>query len=135
MLTVGTDQGRYQLHVRITYSRGTFIDIGLKAKFWLIILEYKNSKSCNVNGDGNENDIKINRSTLISKKKKQIFTCSTLFFLISKKAGADGLLAKKGSFHVQHAFLSFFAVVMHLRYGDYGPRLRLNMLLRMIRTT
>ena len=80
MLTVGTDQGRYQLHVRITYSRGTFIDIGLKAKFWLIILEYKNSKSCNVNGDGNENDIKINRSTLISKKKNKFSRAAHFFF-------------------------------------------------------
>ena len=41
---------------------------------------------------------------LISKKKKQICTCSTLFFLISKK---------KPNLYVQHAFLSSFAVILH----------------------
>ena len=53
-------------------------------------------------GNGNENGIKINR--LISKKKKkQICSCSTLFLIISKKT----------NLHVQHGFLSFFAVVFH----------------------
>ena len=33
-------------------------------------------------GDGNENGIKIKRS---NQQKKKICTCSTLFFLISKK--------------------------------------------------
>ena len=53
-----------------------------------------------LNGDGNENGIKINRSNY---QKKTNCTCSTLFFLISKKT----------NLHVQHSLLSFFVVVLH----------------------
>ena len=54
-----------------------------------------------LNGDGNENGIKINRSNK-PKKKKQIARVAHFFFLISKKT----------NLHVQHAFcisLPFFA--------------------------
>ena len=47
-------------------------------------------------GDGNENGIKIKRS---NQQKKKICTCSTLFFLISKKKICT--------------FLPFFVVVLH----------------------
>ena len=53
-----------------------------------------------LNGDGNENGIKINRS-LISIITN--CTCGKPFFRISKKT----------NLHVQQAFLSFFAVVLH----------------------
>ena len=54
-----------------------------------------------------ENGIKINRS---NQQKKQICTCITFFFLISKKTDLHVhhvfffLLAKKTNLHVQHAF-------------------------------
>ena len=46
-----------------------------------------------LNGEGNENGIKINRSNY--QKKKTNWMCSTLFFIISKK---------KPNLYVQHAF-------------------------------
>ena len=55
-----------------------------------------------LNGEGNENGIKINRSNY--QKKKTNWMCSTLFFIISKK---------KTKFVRATRFLSFFAVVLH----------------------
>ena len=52
-----------------------------------------------LNRNGNENGIKINTSNWQTNKN---CACSTIFFLISKKP----------NLHVQHAFLSFFAVVL-----------------------
>ena len=48
----------------------------------------------------------------------------------------NSLISKTTTLHVHHAFI--FAFLCHLgslRYGDYGLRLRFNMLLRMIKTT
>ena len=56
---------------------------------------YKQKKKLNrvmLNGEGNENGIKINRSNY---QKKTNWMCSTLFFIISKK---------KPNLYVQHAF-------------------------------
>ena len=56
-----------------------------------------------LNGEGNENGIKINRSNY--QKKKQIGCAAHFFLIISKK--------KKNKFVRATRFLSFFAVVLH----------------------
>ena len=55
-----------------------------------------------LNGEGNENGLKINRS---NQQKKTNCTCSTLFFLISKKT----------NLHVQHAFCLFLRCFAQLQ--------------------
>ena len=56
----------------------------IKVKLWLIILIYKQKKLNHVmlNGDGNDNGIKINRS---NQQKNKLHVQHTLFLLISKK--------------------------------------------------
>ena len=76
------------------------IQPGLKAKLWLIILV--NKKKLNrvmLNGEGNENGIKINRS---NQQKNKLHVQHTFF---SNQ--------QKNKFARAARFLSFFAVVLH----------------------
>ena len=80
------------------------IQPGLKAKLWLIILVNKTKLNLvMLNGEGNENGIKINRS---NQQKNKLHVQHTFFSNQQKK---------KTNLHVQHAFCLFLRCFAQLQ--------------------
>ena len=99
---------QFELFHVLSFASNIYIQPGLKARLWLIIIINKKIIIINrvkLNGDGNENGIKINRSN--QQKNKFALNCSMLFCLslvLFCTTSMPFCTAKTSNFLVTHCF-------------------------------